>query len=519
MEDTLRVFVVVVCLFLECNGSYFTDLISTFSLDPSNPPTGAKKVPGPPGGKIEALKFTPDAPPIYLSGPTAANLITTVHNSKDLTFYTEFMMPRALDKDEVWEFFSLQGGSQEILFSIGLMKRSDAGGPIEDGNSAKGNLKQILYISQYIPKQKGSVEHIYIMKDEFKPGQWYKLLVRIRTGGKEVKLDEPANIRVRKRREVEKVEAQIRVNCNEVGRIQLKNGPFDDYVPYGFASFGCILEKQNVSSGLKAARRFPGPMIKTQIINGPLAFKFYSPCDADFDKQEIPSEPLANEYSDAKLKEFLALSAAGSYRTSLTCPETDPTRYRGETWRHPTDSCILYRCSNKTKVVEEWICLECKDPKTKKMYREGEKWIDSEDVCKEHECRRKGFKKYAPRTITCRDPPLTKDDCEGLEPVKLQNECCPKCGNETCSLDRKYYMGCKRTCSDGPDFVCPTKKPGCHCPEGYAENEDRLCIKLGNCPCRSGKIVYQPGQTAVRSSCSTCVCIYGKMKCFSRCYG
>ena len=114
------------------------------------------------------------------------------------------------------------------------------------------NLKQILYITQYFGEEK---ENIFIMKDEFKPGQWYKLLVRIRTGGKEVKQDEPANVRVRKRREVEKVEAQIRVNCNEVGRIQMKYGRFGDHVPFGYASFGCVLEKDN--GVLKAKRRFP----------------------------------------------------------------------------------------------------------------------------------------------------------------------------------------------------------------------------------------------------------------------
>jgi len=496
-----------------CDGSYFTDVISTFSLDPSNSPTGAKKVPGPPGSKIEALEFTPDAPPIYLSGPTAANLITTVHNSKDLTFYTEFKMPRALDKDEVWEFFSLQGGSQEVFFSIGLKKKSTSGGGAENTGGGQGVYQQILFINQYVITDRTTKDNNMIMEDEFKPGQWYKLLVRIRTGGKEVKLDEPANIRVRKRREVEKVEAQIRVNCKEVGRIQLKNGPFDDYVPYGFASFGCVLEK---NGSMVAKRRFPGPMIKTQIINGPLAFDFYSPCDADFDPQDIPSEPLENEYSDASLKEFLALSAAASIKTSLTCPGTSPTKYRGETWVDPKDSCIIYKCNKNAKVEESWDCYMCKDAKTGQQHRKKSKWIDSQDICLENECTG-GFRPIKSRTITCRDPPLTKDDCEGLEPVKLANECCPKCGNETCSSDRKYYLGCKRTCSDGPDFVCSTKKAGCHCPEGYAENEEGLCIKLGNCPCRSGRVVYKPGQTAVRSSCTTCVCSNAEMKCFSRC--
>ena len=125
---------------LGCDASYFTDVISTFSLDPENPPTGAKKVSGPPDGKfkIEALEFTPDAPPIYLSGPTAANLITTLHHSTDFTFYTEFKMPRALNKGERWDFFSLQGGDQQILFSVGLMQRTDAQGPSENAGPSKG---------------------------------------------------------------------------------------------------------------------------------------------------------------------------------------------------------------------------------------------------------------------------------------------------------------------------------------------------------------------------------------------
>ena len=123
-----------ILILLGCDASYFTDVISTFSLDPDNPPTGAKKVSGPPDGKfkIEALEFTPDAPPIYLSGPTAANLITTIHRSTDFTFYTEFMMPRALEKDEIWEFFSLQGGSEEVFFSIGLKRKSTSGGGAEN---------------------------------------------------------------------------------------------------------------------------------------------------------------------------------------------------------------------------------------------------------------------------------------------------------------------------------------------------------------------------------------------------
>ena len=62
---------------------------------------------------------------------------------------------------------------------------------------------------------------------------------------------------------------------------------------------------------------------------------------------------------------------------------------------------------------------------------------------------------------------------------------------ETCSNDRKYYLGCDRKCSDGSDYICPTKKAGCWCPEGHAENENGECIKIGNCPCRSGKVFYQ----------------------------
>uniref|UniRef100_A0A7M5WT01 Uncharacterized protein n=1 Tax=Clytia hemisphaerica TaxID=252671 RepID=A0A7M5WT01_9CNID len=142
---------------------------------------------------------------------------------------------------------------------------------------------------------------------------------------------------------------------------------------------------------------------------------------------EIPSEPLANEYNDTQLNEFLELSAINSYEASLTCPGTNPIRYNGEIWSHPTDFCIFYKCNKEAKVETSWDCYTCKDAKTGQQHRKKSKWIDSQDICLENECTG-GFSSIKSRTITYVDPPLTKDDCGGLEPVKLPNECCPRCG-------------------------------------------------------------------------------------------
>eukprot|EP00111_Clytia_hemisphaerica_P018455 TCONS_00054602-protein len=109
--------------------------------------------------------------------------------------------------------------------------------------------------------------------------------------------------------------------------------------------------------------------------------------------------------------------------------------------------------------------------------------------------------------------PLSVDCGEHLDDYHLSVDCL----HGLCSEGRFHYIGCKRTCDNGSSFVCPQKEYGCWCPQGYAENEKEECVPLSKCPCRVGDKVYQPGQTVVRSLCTTCTCFSGSMICYEVC--
>jgi len=326
-------------------------------------------------------------------------------------------------------------------------------------------------------------------------------MIRIRTGsGNEAGSK-------RKRRAVEKAVVQVRINCNDVGSFNLQDGPFQPYPTFGYAVFGSEVKKSG--SSLVAVNRLPGAMVGSQIINGAAAFDFYSPCDADFSVQEIPSEPLPSEYDDSKLKKYAKLTE-NVQSVSLTCKGTKETRYNGEFWTED-GGCNSYKCKNGV-VTSKWICEQCTDKETKKKYRKGEKWINPSDICLEFSCELRREDIYE-KKLTCVTPVCS----DGFDPIKLDTECCAKCANDTCVNGRHYYAGCKRTCSGGQYFVCPEKTNGCWCPEGQVENENGECVVIGSCPCKSGSRTYKPGQTAIRSACSTCVCSNGSMVCFDRC--
>jgi len=294
-------------------------------------------------------------------------------------------------------------------------------------------------------------------------------------------------------------------------KIEFQDGGFQGYLPNGYAVFGSELKKD--ADPLVAANRFPGGLAKSQVINGAGAFAFYSPCDADFSLQKIPSEPLANEYSDAKLALFNKVNADAK-PISITCPGTDQARYNGEVWTGGDQDCEQFECKNGV-VYESWICpsLLCTDKITNKSYKKNQKWIDSVNPCKEHTCVL-AFDDVTTKDIVCESNLVCAD---GYQPIKLTTECCHKCPSDTCAPGKKYYEGCKQTCDDGATFVCPSKKVGCWCPAGMVEDDKGNCISLATCPCVSGGITYQPGQTAIRSSCSTCVCLNSEMECFERC--
>lgn len=214
-----------------------------------------------------------------------------------------------------------------------------------------------------------------------------------------------------------------------------------------------------------------------------------------------------------KLKLFQKLTS-NAKAISLTCPKrksSDPIRYNGEVWE---EDCFELTCDNGV-IKEKWTCKTCKDSVTDIVHRLGSSWTDTVDICQLNTCAHQfdiiEKKNLRPcQTLTCSDR---------FDPIKSPKECCPKCASDTCDKDKglTYLESCKRTCNDGPDFVCKKKEKGCWCPLGKVEDKNGNCIDLSKCPCISGRIVYQPGQTAIRSSCSTCVCLNAEMVCFERC--
>lgn len=495
-------FAIFLALFVGYEANYYYDLENLFNVDPSRPPKDAKVVDGP-NGDGKAIIYS-DKKPVYVTGGETPYLITALTTSTDFTYFTWFKMPSTkMEKNQDWMFFSIQGkgDATPVLFGVGLSYISGQGQGSEDTGAGDRVYSQYLTLKQYTIFDLNTKSKHFKLKEEFKPDTWYRIMMRMRSNDNQK----------RRRRAASSATVDVYVDCKLLATGKLDDGMFDNYLPTGYAVFGGSME--NANGVLTPKDSFPGAVAKSQIINGKYAYEFYSPCSADFSVQDIPSEPLPSEYSDKKWKLFEKVTSSVK-SVSITCPGYLPTRYNGEVWVE--DRCKQFECKNG-KVTEKWICPGqlCTDQVTGNKYKKQESWIDENDRCLKHTCLLE-FEDTKSEKITCQ--PITKDDCaDGFDPIKLPNECCLKCASDTCPEGRQYSKGCQRTCADGPFFVCPNEKVGCWCAPGYVEDKDGKCIPLNTCPCISGKIVYQPGQTAKRSSCETCVCVNGAMQCFERC--
>lgn len=489
-----------------CNANFYYNLDKLFNMNPEKPPQGATVIAGP-NGKGQALVLGKDAPPSILDdNQEIAYLITAMTNSEDFTYSTWLRTPQEpLKKAEEWMFFTIQSKNlpNPVLFGVGLTYISKRSQGSED-EQVDGQYAQYLLMKQYKTLDLNTKSQVFAVKEDFKPNTWYQIQLRIKM---------PPKVGKRRRRRAAKDEGtvEVHVNCKSIGTFKLQDGPFDNYLPTGYATLGSSLD---IKGSLKTPKnRFPGALLKSQLINGEAGYKLYSACDSNLQFKELPAEPLPSDYNDDVWN--LYLKAAASVKiVSITCPGQTPTRYNGEKW---IKGCYQYLCENG-KVTRQYVCGEdtiCTDPSSGKKYIKGESWIDPKDVCKNNTCV-KEFDDITTKTIQCQQ--LTENDCnDGFAPIKLPNECCEKCPSDTCTGGRIYYAGCKKTCADGPSYICPTKEIKCWCPLGFAENDNGDCIPLNTCPCRSDTVIYQAGQTAVRSLCETCVCANGEMNCFKRC--
>jgi len=390
------------------------------------------------------------------------------------------------------------------------MKSTSGAGAENVEGPDQGKLVQVLFVSQ----DKSSDAKL-VITDVFKPDTWYKLSIRIcptkTCGGSDTEAADTANVRRRRATSTPALYGEVRIDCKDppIGYLEFESD-FKSLIPYGYAAYGSSLT--GVSNPV-AKNRFPGPMRGSQLMNGADAFAFYSTCFSKFKVQDIPSEPRPNEYSEENLKAFLKASSGASVQVSLSCAGTNPVKYRGEKWK--INSCLYNKCDEKGQVVELYICRTCEDKTTGKKYVKNEKWIDPKDKCKEITCLL-GFRgETQTNDVNCKT--ITKDDCGGYTPLQLDTECCLKCGNDTCSEGKHYYSGCAKRCEDAPNFTCSQPKLGCWCPEGSVEDANGKCIEIEKCPCQSGRVTYEPGQSAKRSPCTSCVCNRGQMKCFDTC--
>jgi hypothetical protein len=90
------------------------------------------------------------------------------------------------------------------------------------------------------------------------------------------------------------------------------------------------------------------------------------------------------------------------------------------------------------------------------------------------------------------EPCNTQPCNETCEDGKVFNNCSNAC-DSTCSS-----LNCQNTCTE-PD----TCKPGCSCPPGLVENENKQCVKVDDCVCKIGNVVLLPGQTYEKNECES----------------
>lgn len=500
-----------------CQGRYFFNLMQEFQLNafrPADLPKGTTSIDGPPsvpGSK--AIQLGSDIDPIFKRGGTFGYLTAALSRSTDFTFHTWFRVTKKFDKvDEKWPLLVLGNKKLEHrYFGVGFTAEYIDGGTVVEGEVGGGNKKlgYYIYVEKYEDKQRLThVTRARIDSSLIKPNTWIRLMVRIRTTDPKAR---------RKRRETDPSKKIARVtvtlDCKEVANFLLKKGGFEEYVLSGYASLGMELAIRSTDERVIPKDIFPGAVFRPEVINGKYAFEFYSRCDADFGLQDIPSEPKPNEYNTAKIDLFQKLSSVDVEPVYIYCQDKvdNQQRFNGESWK---TTCTYNTCNNNV-ITTKYTCEQCTAANSGKKYKRGESWISETDACKRKTCEL-GFKEYTEEKITCVKPVCDKFGT--VSPAET-GECCEKCARDNCKGGKVYTDGCERRCSDGYDFKCSKEKtkPGCYCPKGQVLDDDGKCIKIETCECKSGNKVYQPGQTAIRSSCSTCVCSSGSMRCFDRC--
>jgi len=71
-------------------------------------------------------------------------------------------------------------------------------------------------------------------------------------------------------------------------------------------------------------------------------------------------------------------------------------------------------------------------------------------------------------------------------------------------------LSCTEECIR-PDFCIP----GCVCPSGYVENDEKKCVRINECPCKHNNAIILSNET-VETSCQVCNCSAGCFSCISK---
>lgn len=474
-------------LLKSASGTYLFRLFEIFELFP-NDLTGKNMVKALGPNNTIGVQFNGNTDTLKYKGDIFAYMAHMVTTSKDFTFTTTFKKTqKTQNKKQDLVFVSMVSEDYKLtFFNIGLkFARQQVG--VED--QEKYVHKTTFYISQYDERYRQTQKTTLELKSDAIPAnKWIKIQVRF-LGSK----------------------FYVRLNCEEVGNGDLYTGQTGVF-PYKGSLLLAHDYTKNVF-GSAPDNYFIGAMVNPQFINGNTAFEFFSPCEADFTVQEIPSEPLPSEYKPDKFDKFLEMTS-NTATVQIQCFDSrvaNGTIYSGVTKRDKDDVCYTHTCENG-KVSSTYICSKCEDD-DKKKYEHGTIWFN---VCKNNTCNG-AESKYGlittttikcKKTLSCKFGIMRKDN----------KTCCDKCLSESCRADKEYYIGCDRKCTDGSSFVCLSKKKGCWCPVGSALDDDGKCIPVSKCTCKVGNKTYLPGQSVIRSICETCSCYAGSLLCYAVCF-
>ncbi|XP_065670624.1 uncharacterized protein LOC100206790 isoform X2 [Hydra vulgaris] len=475
-----------ICFISVSYGFYFFDLFTSVDLSKVK---GVNSVAGPENGTFASL-FSDNTDFIKLSSSVSnefAYILHTISTSNDVTFATQFKItvtpdPENRDGQQFMSIFTLlQTNPEKILFTIGF-KFVQTKKQVENV-VIQGEKKQYVYIGRWKDKGKDKVvtEVEVVKPHSIKTNVWQTLMVRIHNN-----------------------QVTVSIDCKEVATQKI-DALTETYILKGFLSLAQITEIVGFGTE-EVTQRFLGALYNPQIYNGNDAYEYYNPCTSDSTPSFVPSEPRPQDYNPAKFNRFAKMVASADAPVVIICKDGETNRLSGETWKKPDDSCYLLKCSNGV-IVSTYVCPTCK--LGTKSYLSGEKFISPDDKCMLQTCQDGDM---VAEKINCN--PLS---CDKFGSFTDPKECCSKCYSDSCSNGTSYYEGCERKCGIVSNFQCAVKSPGCWCPDGKALNDLNECVPLSDCNCRSGSKIYLPGQAVVRSSCQTCICANGAMRCSSKC--